>query len=108
VTLSPALLWRLAALALWTASFGCLAKAIDLGAATEVGQRAGPIADAVARTSIAADHWAKLGWSLQIMAAVALAVGVKSDRISRKVFVALGVLIAGDGLLVLLVAVIVR
>jgi hypothetical protein len=108
LTLRPAWLWRLLALALWIASLGCLAKAIDLGAATELGQRAGPIADVAARTSIAADHWAGLGWALQIAAAIALAVGVESKRVSRKVFVALGVLIAGDGVLMLLVAVIVR
>ena len=45
---------------------------------------------------------------LQAAAVVVFAMSVRADRVVRRVFVALGILIAADGVALLLVAVIVR
>ncbi|HEY4382679.1 MAG TPA: hypothetical protein VGN01_20210 [Acidobacteriaceae bacterium] len=55
-----------------------------------------------------ADRWATVGWFLQFASAAVLSFGIKAARVVRRIFVSLGVLIAVDGVLLLLMAVIIR
>jgi hypothetical protein len=111
VTSSP-LVWRIAATVLWIVSIACLFKAIG-GAATAEESLYNPQLTAANRISIEheskiADRWDAAGWILQFATAAALSFGIRTVRVVRRIFVALGVLIAADGISLLLTAVIVR
>jgi hypothetical protein len=111
VTSAP-LVWRIAAAVLWIASIACLFKAIG-GAATAEESLYNPQLTTADRISIeheskVADRWAAVGWILQFVTAAVLSFGIKSPRVVRRIFVSLGVLVAVDGITLLLTAVIVR
>lgn len=55
-----------------------------------------------------ADNWAAAGWFLQFATAAVLSCGLTFPRLVRRIFVSLGVLIAVDGVALLLFAVIIR
>jgi hypothetical protein len=96
----------------WMISLGCLMKAIGDGAKAEESLYNPHLTDAdraaIHQVNVVADRWSGLGWVLQIATAVALALGIGSRRVVRRIFVSLGVLIAADGVALLLVAVIVH
>ena len=105
-------MWRAAAVVLWIVSIGCLFKAIG-GAVTAEESLNNPhltAADHVSiqRESQVADHLATVGWILQFATATALSFGLNSPRVVRRIFFSLGILIAVDGVALLLVAVIVH
>jgi hypothetical protein len=97
---------------LWIVSIACLFKAVAEGSAAQKWLY-NPDLSALDRVSIqhlqaAADRWAVAGWVLQLATAAVLSVGISSKRVVRRIFVSLGVLIAADGVGLLLMAVIVR
>ncbi len=55
-----------------------------------------------------ADRWEAAGWLLQFVTAAVLSFGIQSPRVVRRIFISLGVLIAVDGVSLLLIAVIIR
>jgi hypothetical protein len=55
-----------------------------------------------------ADRWTAVGWLLQLATAAVLSFGLKAPRLIRRTFVALGILIAVDGVTLLLMAVIIH
>jgi hypothetical protein len=96
----------------WLISDACLVRALGDGSAAEKWLYNPHLTD-VDRISIqhlqtAADHWAWAGWGLQLVTAIVLSGGIDSQRAVRRIFVSLGILIAADGILMLLLAVIVR
>lgn len=110
--LRPLALWRIAATLLWIASIVCLMKAVG-DAATAEEALSNPHLNDLDRIAIqhlgrVADIWAVVGWGLQLVTAVVLSAGIDSQRAVRRVFASLGILIAADGILLLLVAVLVR
>jgi len=112
VTSPSPIVWRIAAALLWIVSIGCLYQAIALGVTAEESHY-NPHLTAVDRSAIQheskiADRWAVAGWLLQLVTASALSVGLKSQRIVRRIFVSLGGLIAADGVALFLTAVIAR
>jgi hypothetical protein len=112
VTLQPSTPWRIAAALLWIVSIACLFKAVSDGTAAEKWLYNPHLSDG-AKVSIqhlqaAADRWAVIGWVLQLATAAVLSAGINSKRVVRRIFVALGVLVAADGISLLLMAVIVR
>ena len=112
MTLQPSPPWRIAAALLWIVSIACLFKAVGDGAAAEKSLYNPHLADS-AKISIqhlqaAADRWAVAGWVLQLATAAVLSAGINAKRVVRRIFVSLGVLIAADGVGLLLMAVIVR
>ena len=106
------LAWRIAAALLWIVSIVCLFEAI--GAATVAEQSlSNPNITAADHLTIkheseVADRWDSVGWILQFFTASVLAFGLASKRVVRRIFVSLGVLIAADGVTLLLMAVIIR
>lgn len=112
MTLQPLTPWRIAAALLWIVSIACLFKAVNEGVNAEEWLYNPHVSDS-ARISIqhlqaAADRWAVVGWILQLATAAVLSAGINSKRVVRRIFVALGVLVATDGISLLLMAVIVR
>ena len=112
MTSAPPLVWRIAAAVLWIVSIACLFKAIG-GAVTAEESLYNPQLTAADRISIqheteVADRWSAVGWILQFATAAVLSFGIRSSRVVRRIFVALGVLIAADGIALLLMAIIVR
>jgi hypothetical protein len=110
--LSPRLLLRLAAAFLWVLSIGCLVKAIGIAATAEESLYNPHLTEAdrafIHQQSVVADRWSVFGWVLQAATAVVLGSGIEARRVVRKIFITLGVLIAADGIALLLVAVIVH
>jgi len=108
----PLVLCRIAAALLLIASIVCLFKAVTDGSIAEQAtynlhpSEAARLA--MQRMQTAADRWGWVGWSLQFAAAAVLSGGIESERVVRRVFVALGVVILTDGVLLLLMALIVR
>jgi hypothetical protein len=95
---------------LWIISIACLFKAIG-GAITAEESLYNPhLTDtdhiAIHHLSEVADRWAAVGWILQFATATVLSFGLKSPRFVRRIFVSLGILIAADGITLLLVAII--
>jgi hypothetical protein len=112
VTSPPPIAWRIAAAALWIVSIVCIFKAIG-GAVTAEESLNNPYLTAADHVSIqheaqVADRWAAAGWILQFATAAVLSFGLKSPRVVRRIFVSLGVLIAVDGVTLLLMAVIIH
>jgi hypothetical protein len=110
--LRRAALWRSAAATLWILSVICLIKALGDGVSAEKWLYNPHLTD-VDRASIqhlqaVADYWASAGWSLQFATAAVLSQGIQSERVVRRIFASLGVLIATDGVVLLLIAVIVH
>jgi hypothetical protein len=108
----PPIVWRIAAAVLWIISVACLFKAVG-GAVTAEESLNNPyltVADHVSiqHESEVADRLAVAGWVLQFVTAAVLSFGIRSPRVVRRIFVSLGVLIAVDGVTLLLMAVIVR
>ena len=106
------IVWRIAAALLWIVSIVCLFKAIG-GAVTAEESLNNPYLTAADHVSIqheseVADRLAVVGWVLQLASAAVLSFGLSSPRVVRRIFVSLGVLIAVDGVTLLLTAVIVR
>jgi len=112
VTKQSPLVWRIAAAVLWIISVACLFKAVGDGALAEHALYNSHLTDAarnaVEHLGTVADRWAAAGWLLQFAAAAVLSAGIKSPRIVRRIFLALGILIAIDGITMLLMAVIIR
>jgi hypothetical protein len=103
--------WRIAAAALWILSVACLMKAV--GVATAAEELYNPhISDAnrmaIQHLGKLADIWAVVGWVLQLTTAVVLSRGLESERMARRIFISLGILIGADGILLLLMTVLVR
>ena len=112
MTSPPPLVWRIAAAVLWLISIACLFHAITNGVTAEESHY-NPNLTAADRLSIqheaeVADRYAAVGWILQFATAAVLSFGIKSTRIVRRTFVSLGLLIAVDGVTLLLMAVIIR
>jgi hypothetical protein len=112
VTKPPSIVWRIAAAVLWIVSIVCLFKAIGEAVTAEESLN-NPYLTAADHVSIQhesqiADRWAIIGWILQFAAPLVLALGLKFPRVVRRIFVSLGVLIAIDGITLLLMAVIVH
>ncbi len=105
-------LWRSLALALWVISIVCLFKAVGDATAAEESFSRAHLTDAdrtaVAHLGSVADVWAWVGWGFQGAVAIVLAGGINSERAVRRVFVSLEILVATDGVALLLLAVIVR
>ena len=112
MTSPPPLVWRIAAAVLWVASFVCLYQAIDRGVTAEEGHYNPNLTAsdqlAIQHVSEIADRWSAAGWLLQFAAAAVLSFGLNSPRVVRRIFVSLGLLIAVDGVTLLLMAVIVH
>lgn len=112
MTIRPLLQWRIAAAGLWIASAACLFKAIADASTSEQLLYNPHLVDAARiaaeHLAKAADHWSSAGWLLQFATAAVLSFGINSPRVVRRIFVSLGVLIAVDGITMLLMAVIVR
>jgi hypothetical protein len=111
VTSPPKLVWRIAAAALWFISVVCLSKAI-VGGVTAEESLYNPHLTAADRVTIQqeskiSDRWSAVGWILQFATAAVLSFGLKSPRIVRRIFVSLGILIAIDGIALLLTVVII-
>jgi len=104
--------WRIAATILWIVSIACLFRAVNYGVTAEefIYNPHLTAADRIAiqHLSSVADRWAISGWVLQLATAAVLSAGINSKRVVRRIFVSLGVLIAADGIGLLLMAVIVR
>lgn len=105
-------LWRCTAAFFWILSLGCLAKAIRDGATAEEFRSKATVSEtqrgATPQLSVVADRWADAGWVMQVVTVALLALGIDTQRVVRRIFVSLEVLIAADGLMLLLTAVIVR
>jgi hypothetical protein len=108
VTSPPPIVWRIAAVVLWIVSVTCLFQAVNRGVTAEEALHNPKLAAADQRELEIADHWAAVGWLLQFATAAVFSFGLKSPRLVRRIFVSLGVLIAVDGVTLLLMAVIVR
>jgi hypothetical protein len=112
VTSRPPIVWRIAAAVLWIVSVACLFRAISGAINAEGWSTIAPLSDAdrlaVHRMAEIADRWAEVGWILQFVTAAVLSFGLKSPRVVRRIFVSLGILIAVDGVTLLLMAVIVH
>ena len=112
MTSQPPIVWRIAAAVLWIVSIACLFHAITGGATAEQALYNQHLTDsarlAIQRQAELADRWAAVGWLLQFVSAAVLAFGIKSPRAVRRVFISLGVIIAIDGVTLLLLAVIIR
>ena len=105
------IVWRLAAAVLWIISTACLFRAVTGAATVEASYDAAQLtADqlSIHHQAEIADRWAAAGWILQFASAAVLSFGLKSPRVVRRIFVSLGVLIAVDGVTLLLTAVIVH
>jgi hypothetical protein len=111
VSLRPVVRWRIVAGALWIISIACLIKALGDGATAEESLYNPHLTDvdrmAIAHLGRLADYWNWAGWSLQAAVAVALSRGIDSERIARRIFASLGILIGVDGVLLLLMAVLI-
>jgi hypothetical protein len=97
---------------LWIVSIVCLFKAVN-GATTveeSVERYGASAADQlfIQHQAHIADCWAAVGWALQFASAAVLSLGQRSPRVVRRIFVSLGVLVAADGITLLLMAVIIR
>jgi hypothetical protein len=55
-----------------------------------------------------ASIWAWIGWVLHAAVATVLSAGINAKRVVRRVFIALGVLIAADGVALLISAVLIH
>lgn len=112
MTLQPSTPWRIAAALFWIVSITCLFKAVGDGATAEKWLYNPHLTDtaeiSIQHLQASADRWAVVGWILQLVTAAVLSAGINSKRVVRRIFVALGVLIAADGIGLLLMAVIVR
>jgi hypothetical protein len=112
LTSQPPIVWRIAAAVLWIISVACLFKAVGGGAAAEQALYNQNLTDASRLASQhqaqLADRWAAAGWLLQFATTAVLSFGIQSPRVVRRIFVSLGILIAVDGVTMLLMAVIVR
>jgi hypothetical protein len=97
---------------LWIVSTFCLYQAIDRGVTAEESHYNPHLTDsdrvAIHREAEIADRWAAAGWLLQFATAAVLSFGIKSPRVVRRIFISLGILIAIDGVTLLLMAVIIR
>jgi hypothetical protein len=107
---SPPIAWRLAASFVWIVSIVCLLRAVTGAAKAGGWSTLAPLSDAnrveIQHLSEIADRLAAVGWLLQFVTAAVLAFGIQSPRVVRRIFVSLGVLIAIDGVTLLLMALI--
>jgi hypothetical protein len=112
VTSPPPIVWRIVAAVLWIVSIACLYRAVSGATTIEESFNTSNPTDAdrlaIHHQAEIADRWASVGWLLQFATAAVLSAGIKSSRVVRRIFVSLGVLIAVDGVTLLLTAVIVR
>jgi hypothetical protein len=102
--------WRGIAVTLWVISGACLFAALRYGSNAEwLSYSQNEVSDATVRhLQTVAAVWAWCGWGLQAAAAIALSRGIVSEKMTRRIFVSLGILIAADGTLLLILAVILR
>ena len=109
--LQPPTAWRIGAALLWIVSIACLAKAVGDGVTAQKSLNnpylTAPDRISMQHLSSTADIWTCVGWGLQLVTAFVLTGGIKSERVVRRIFVSLGVLIAIDGVALLLTAVII-
>lgn len=105
-------IWRTAAAVLWIASLLCLFKAIGDGILAEESLYNPRLTDvdrvAIHHLSQVADRWSTAGWTLQLAVAATLCAGLSSANRVRRVFHSVGLLIAVDGVALLLVVIIIR
>ena len=105
-------LWRTAAAVLWIASLLCFLRAFSLGFSAEKWINNPHLTDAdriaIHHLSAIADRWAAFGWLIQFTTAIAACAGLTSSRMVRRIFQSLGILIAADGITLLLMAIIIR
>jgi hypothetical protein len=97
---------------LWIISVVCLFNAIGHAVTAEESLN-NPNLTAADHSSIqqesqVADRLAVVGWVLQLATTIVLSFGIRSPRAVRRVFISLGVLIAVDGVSLLLMAVIIH
>jgi hypothetical protein len=101
--------WRIVAGALWVLSVACLFAAVVYGSdAEKLLYQHNDLDAAVPHLQTLASVWSWVGWSLQGAVAVVLSMGINSERAVRRIFGSLGVLIAVDGVTLLLMAVLIR
>ena len=112
MTLQPRTIWRSSAAGLWVVSVVCLVRALSDGIAAEhLRYELTPThaeLNAVQHFAEVAARWAVLGWILQLGTGAVLSGGIESTRVVRRIFISLGILIGADGVLMLLMAVVVR
>ena len=112
MTVQPRAFWRWTAAGLWIVSVICLVRALSDGIAAEQPRYDPTLTPselvAIRHLGDVAARWAVLGWILQMGAAAVLSAGIESTRVVRRIFVSLGILIGANGVLMLLMAVIVR
>jgi hypothetical protein len=105
-------LWRSLALAFWLISIVCLFKAVGDGVTAEESLNNPNLNDAdrveIRHLASTADVWGWVGWGLQGAVAIVLSGGINSERAVRRVFGSLGILVATDGVALLLLAVIIH
>ena len=105
-------LWRCAAAVVWIVSLFCMFKAISDGITSEESLYNPHLTEinrvAVRHLSAVADIWSAVGWTLQLATAAVLCSVILSKTMVRRVFQSLGILIAADGITLLLAAIIIR
>ena len=110
--LRPLAAWRIAAAVLWIGSIACLFQAIGVGVTAEESLYNSTLTErdrvSIRQARRVADGWADAGWILQIATAGVLAFCTELKRVVRRIFVGLGVLIAADGILLLLITAFIR
>ena len=107
------IVWRIASVLLWIASVGFFIACFGESFSAEKLLYNNPHLTAADQISIqhsqtVADRWSAIGWLLQFAAAAVLSFGLRFPRVVRRIFVSLGVLIAVDGVTLLLMAVIIH
>ena len=112
MTLRPLIAWRVMAALLWICSIVCLFRAVSGGVTAEESLYNPHLTDndrlSIREARSGADHLADVGWLLQIATAAVLSLGMTAKRVVRRIFVALGVVIAADGILLLLTTIFIR
>jgi hypothetical protein len=105
-------LWRSAAAIVWIISLFCLFKAIGDGTVAEEALYNPHFTDvdrvAIHHLSAIADIWSTVGWTLQLATAAVLCSAIFAKTMVRRIFQSLGILIAADGVTLLLAAIIIR
>ncbi len=96
---------------LWFISIASLYQAIDRGVTAEESTYNPNLTAsdrlAIQHMSRIADGWATLGWILQFAAAATLPFGIRARRLLRRIFLSLAILIAADGITLLLTVIII-
>ena len=112
MTLRRLAVWRITAAVLWIVSIAFLIRGIGDAVTAEQSLNNPHLAAldhvAIDHLSAIAARWAAVGWFLQFLSAAVICGGLTSPRMVRRIFQSLGILIAADGIALLLMAIIIR